>query len=77
MDRARSEPQRQRRLSVRLAISVSSLLSLHLNIPIDPNLTHIFPIRPALAVHLLRLISQGADEAEVLAHFEAAGDGSD
>eukprot|EP00959_Pyramimonas_sp_CCMP1952_P380480 7971347-Pyramimonas_sp.AAC.1 len=57
----RAEPQRQRRLLLRLATSVGTLLRLHLRYPHNPNTRHSFPIPPALALHILKLLSQGTE----------------
>ena len=62
----RAEPQRQRRLLLRLATSVGTLLRLRLRYSHDPNTRHSFPIPPALALHILKLLSEGTEVSELV-----------
>ena len=57
--RKRSGVKRRRRLQTRLAVSVENLFRLRLRLPL-PEQQHHFPIRPALTLDLLRLLTRGA-----------------
>ena len=57
--KARSKPQRQRRLVTRLSVSTETLLRLHFDLPISPELSHTLPLRPTEAVRLLRELAAG------------------
>ena len=61
MTHARSDEERQRRFLVRVATSVSSLLSLHFHIPLDPSLSHHFPFSPTVTRQILVLLAEGTD----------------
>eukprot|EP00959_Pyramimonas_sp_CCMP1952_P124311 2598965-Pyramimonas_sp.AAC.1 len=70
MERLRSEYSRQERLLRRLATSATTLLCLHLGIPIPPDVQHTFPIPPAETVRLLTLLARGVPVEVLLRELE-------
>ena len=69
MVHARSDEERVRRLLVRVATSVSSLLSLYFHIPLDPTISHHFPFSPSVTRQILSLLAEGANVQELADRF--------
>ena len=70
MVKARSGPQRQRRLLTRLSVSANTLLRLALGLP-HPGAQHNLPVRPSVAVELLRLLASGASPGQLVGVAES------
>ena len=63
----RSESKRQRRLLLRLATSVDTLLRLRFRLPLNPNCQHTFPVSPTEARQLLQLLASGVSVEALVA----------
>ena len=57
----RSDESERRRLLVRLAVSVNTLLRLTLRLPLPSHLQQTLPVRPSEAYKLLRRLATGQD----------------
>ena len=70
MVKARSKPQKQRRLAVRLATSCDTLLRLYLSLPLPEGREHCLPLSPRETRHLFRRLAAGVPLERLASPFE-------